>query len=113
VISNGKEARILLYYSVENTCEEIQRYSPHDAKQYAQFINFWQRVTNVINPVFNVPPKSLLDIGGNFDFGKLKDPFSLIGPPDKTLEFMRTLFDGTEYRANQGVISSITDNQVA
>jgi beta-carotene ketolase (CrtO type) len=82
----------LAHRSVEKTCAEIERYSPHDAKQYAEFIDFWQRVTRAITPVFNAPPKSLLDISGNFDFGKLKDLLSLVGPPDKTLDFMRTLF---------------------
>ncbi|NMG09683.1 beta-carotene ketolase CrtO [Brasilonema sp. UFV-L1] len=86
----------LAHRSVEKTCAEIQRYSPSDAKQYAEFIDFWQRVTNVLIPVFNAPPKSLLDVSGNFDLGKLKDLFSLIGPPDKVLDFIRTLFSSAK-----------------
>ena len=80
------------HHSVEKTCAPIERYSPHDAKQYGEFIDSWQRVTNVITPVFNAPPKSLLDISGNFDFGKIKDLFSVIKSADKTLDFMRALF---------------------
>jgi len=45
----------------------------------------------VFIPVFNAPPKSLLDIAGNFDLGKLRDLFSVIGPPDQTLDFAQSL----------------------
>jgi beta-carotene ketolase (CrtO type) len=81
----------LAHRSVEKTCAEIERYSPRDAEKYAEFINFWQRVTNMMIPIFNAPPKSLIDISGNFDWEKLKDFFSLLGPPNKTLDLMRTL----------------------
>ncbi|KOP23076.1 beta-carotene ketolase [Hapalosiphon sp. MRB220] len=82
----------LAHRSVEKTCAEIERYSPRDAKKYAEFIDFWQRVTNMMIPVFNAPPKSVIDMSGNFDWEKLKDLFSLLGPPNKTLDLMRTLF---------------------
>lgn len=82
----------LAHRSVEKTCAEIERYSPRDAKKYAEFIDFWERVIGMLIPMFNAPPKSIVDMGGNFDAGKLKDMFSLLGPPDKTLDFLRTMF---------------------
>ena len=80
------------YRSVEQTCAEIARYNPRDARKYAEFIDFWQRVLGMLIPIFNAPPKSLIDISGNFDAAKLKDMFSLMGPPDKILDLMRTMF---------------------
>ncbi|MBD2432038.1 MULTISPECIES: beta-carotene ketolase CrtO [Fischerella] len=82
----------LAHRSVEKTCAEIERYSPRDAQKYAEFIDFWQRVTNTMIPVFNAPPKSVIDMSGNFDWDKFKDFLSLLGPPNKTLDLMRTLF---------------------
>ncbi|MES1022524.1 beta-carotene ketolase CrtO [Gloeocapsa sp. BRSZ] len=82
----------LAHRSVEKTCAEIERFSHRDAKQYAEYIDFWQRVTQMIIPIFNAPPKSIIDMAGNYDAGKIKDMLSLMGPPDKTLNLMRSLF---------------------
>jgi len=82
----------LAHRSVEKTCAEIERYSPRDARSYEKFIDLWQRVISVLQPVFNAPPKSLLDITGNFDLSKLQDLLSLLGPPNQTLDFMQMLF---------------------
>lgn len=78
--------------SVEETCAEIARFSQHDAQAYAEFIDFWQRIIGMLTPVFNAPPKSLFDMAGNFDFAKLNDMVSLLGPPNKTLDLVRTMF---------------------
>ena len=82
----------LAHRSVEKTCAEIARHSQRDAQKYAEFIDFWQRMTHAVTPVFNAPPKSLLDMAGNFDIDKIKDTFSLIGGADKTLDLVRTMF---------------------
>lgn len=82
----------LAHRSVEQTCAEIARYSPRDAQKYAEFTDFWQRVIGMLTPLFNAPPKSLVDMAGNYDFSKLKDLFSLMGPADRTLDFIRTMF---------------------
>jgi beta-carotene ketolase (CrtO type) len=78
--------------SVEQTCVEIARYSPRDAGKYAEFIDFWQRVIGMLTPMFNAPPKSVVDMAGNYDIAKLKDLFSLVGSSNKTLDFVRTMF---------------------
>jgi beta-carotene ketolase (CrtO type) len=78
--------------SVEKTCAEIERYSPRDARKYAEFIDFWQRVIGMLTPMFNAPPKSVIDMAGNYDIAKLKDLFSLMGSANKTLDFVRTMF---------------------
>lgn len=87
--------------SVEKTCAEIGRYSDRDAKKYAEYTDFWQRVIGAMIPVFNAPPKSIFDIAGNYDFKKLKDLFSVIGGPDKTLDFIRTMLTSAEDVLNE------------
>jgi beta-carotene ketolase (CrtO type) len=82
--------------SVEATCAEISRYSTRDAEQYREFIDFWQRLLQGIIPIFNAPPKSVIDIAGNYDFQKLKDLLSVLGPPNKTLDLFRTLLSSAE-----------------
>jgi beta-carotene ketolase (CrtO type) len=82
----------LAHRSLEKTCAEIERYSPRDARKYAEFTDFWQRVIGMMIPIFNAPPKSVVDMVGNYDLAKLRDLFSVIGGPDKTLDFVRTMF---------------------
>jgi beta-carotene ketolase (CrtO type) len=82
--------------SVDATCAEIERYSPRDAKKYKEFVDFWQRLLQGIIPIFNAPPKSIIDIAGNYDFQKLRDLFSVLGPPNKTLDLFRTLLSSAE-----------------
>jgi beta-carotene ketolase (CrtO type) len=82
--------------SVEATCAEIDRYSTRDAERYREFIDFWQRLLQGIIPVFNAPPKSVIDIAGHYDFQKLKDLLSVLGPPNKTLDLFRTLLSSAE-----------------
>ncbi|KAM3100428.1 beta-carotene ketolase CrtO [Phormidesmis sp. 146-35] len=82
----------LAHRSVEETCAEIARYSPRDAQKYAEFTDFWQRVIRMLTPLFNAPPKSIVDMAGNYDISKLKDLFSLMGSGDQTLDFIRTMF---------------------
>jgi beta-carotene ketolase (CrtO type) len=87
--------------SVEATCAEIDRYSTRDAERYREFIDFWQRLLQGIIPVFNAPPKSVIDIAGNYDFQKLKDLLSVLGPPNKTLDLFRTLLSSAEDNVNE------------
>lgn len=77
--------------SVEETCAEIACFSPRDALKYADFVDFWQRAIGVFIPLFNAPPMSLIDIAGNFDATKLGDLGSILGPPDKILDFAQTM----------------------
>ncbi|MDZ8239933.1 MAG: NAD(P)/FAD-dependent oxidoreductase [Nostoc sp. ChiQUE01a] len=87
--------------SVEKTCAEIARYSDRDAKKYAEFVDFWQRALGAMIPMFNAPPKSIIDILGNYDITKLKDLFSVIGSPNKTLDFIRTMLTSGEDLLNE------------
>ncbi len=87
--------------SVEKTCAEIARYNERDAKKYAEYTDFWQRVLGAMIPMFNAPPKSIVDIVGNYDFKKLKDLLSVLGPPDKTLDFIRTMLTSAEDVINE------------
>ncbi len=87
--------------SVEKTCAEIARYSERDARKYAEYTDFWQRVINAMIPIFNAPPKSVVDIAGNYNTQKIKDLFSVIGSPDKTLDFVRTMLTSAEDILNE------------
>jgi beta-carotene ketolase (CrtO type) len=82
----------LAHRSVQKTCAEIARYSPRDAAKYAEFMEMWDRIISILIPMFNAPPKSVLDMAGNFDLAKLKDVFSFLGSVDQALDLFRTLF---------------------
>jgi len=83
----------LAHKSVEKTCAEIGRYSDRDAQKYAEYVNYWQRFVKAITPFFNAPPKSIVDITGNYDLKKLQDLFSILGGPNQTLDLLRTLLN--------------------
>jgi beta-carotene ketolase (CrtO type) len=83
----------LAHKSVEKTCAEIARYSDRDAQKYAEYVDFWQRFVRSVTPYFNAPPKSLVDIAGNYDLKKLQDLFSLMGGANETLDFLRTILN--------------------
>ncbi|AFY48690.1 phytoene dehydrogenase-like oxidoreductase [Nostoc sp. PCC 7524] len=87
--------------SLEKTCAEIARYSERDAKKYAEFTEYWQRAIGAMIPMFNAPPKSVIDIAGNYDITKLKDLFSVIGSPSKTLDFIRNMMTSAEDILNE------------
>jgi len=83
----------LAHKSVEKTCAEIARYNQRDAQKYAEYANFWQRFVRSVTPFFNAPPKSLVDIAGNYDLKNLRDLLSLMGGPSETLDLLRTMFN--------------------
>jgi beta-carotene ketolase (CrtO type) len=87
--------------SIEKTCAEIARYNERDAKKYAEFTDYWQRALGAMIPMFNAPPKSIIDIAGNYDITKIKDLFSVIGSPNKTLDFIRNMLTSAEDLLNE------------
>ncbi|MBW4540266.1 MAG: NAD(P)/FAD-dependent oxidoreductase [Myxacorys chilensis ATA2-1-KO14] len=87
--------------SVEKTCAEIARYSSRDAERYAQFTQYWQQVLNAMTPMFNAPPKSIIDIAGNYDLKKIRDLVSVMGSPIKTLDLIRTMLNSAEDVVNE------------
>ncbi|MDX2215249.1 MAG: NAD(P)/FAD-dependent oxidoreductase [Oculatellaceae cyanobacterium bins.114] len=101
------------HQSVAQTCAGIATYSPRDAQKYAEFIEYWQRFINAIIPVFNAPPKSLIDIAGNYNVPKLKDLFSVLGSPDQTLDLFRTLLTSAEDMLNEWFDSEIVKAPLA
>ena len=52
-------------------------------------------------PMFNAPPKSIVDIAGNYDIAKIRDLFAVIGSADKTLDFVRTMLTSAEDLLNE------------
>ncbi|GAX34118.1 beta-carotene ketolase CrtO [Nodularia sp. NIES-3585] len=86
----------LAHKSVEKTCAEIARYNERDAKKYAEFTDYWQRAISAMGPMFNAPPKSFIDIFGNYNIQKFKDLFSVVGSPSKSLDFVRTMLNSAE-----------------
>lgn len=91
----------LAHKSVEKTCAEIARYNERDAKKYAEFIDYWQRVTKAITPMFNAPPKSILDIVGNYGLKNIQDLLSVIGGVDKALDLFRNMLTSPEDLLNE------------
>ncbi|OLP20001.1 beta-carotene ketolase [Leptolyngbya sp. 'hensonii'] len=87
--------------SIEKTCAEIARYSPRDAQKYAEFTDYWLRVIRAMTPMFNAPPKSLLEILANYDLGKVQDLFSVIRSVNSTLDFVRTMLTSAEDLLNE------------
>jgi len=59
--------------SLEKTCAEIARYSDRVQKN-TQNTEFWQQAIGAI-PMFNAPPKSIVDIVGNYDLKSCKAYF--------------------------------------
>ncbi len=86
----------LAHKSVEKTCAEIARFNQRDAQKYGEFIDFWQRLTKGITPIFNAPPKSVLDIAGNYGLKNIQDLLSTLGGVDKTLDLLRTMLTSPE-----------------
>ncbi len=87
--------------SLDKTCAEIARYSDRDAKKYKEYTEYWQKALGAMIPMFNAPPKSVLDILGNYDIAKIKDLFSVIGSPSKTLDFIRNMLTSAEDILNE------------
>ncbi len=86
----------LAHRSIEKTCAGIAQYSSHDAQKYAEFTDLWRRTINAMSPMFNAPPKSIIDIAGNYDFKKIKDFVSVVGSTNKALDFVRTMLTSAE-----------------
>jgi len=61
-------------------------------KKYAEYTEFWQQAIGAMIPMFNAPPKSIVDIVGNYDLKSCK-AFSVIGEP---LDFIRTMLNSAE-----------------
>lgn len=87
--------------SLDKTCAEIARYSQRDAVKYKEFTQYWEKALSAMVPMFNAPPKSLLDIAGNFNIGKFKDLFSVVGSPAKSLDFLRNMITSGEDILNE------------
>ncbi|MGB3512401.1 MAG: beta-carotene ketolase CrtO [Microcoleaceae cyanobacterium] len=91
----------LAHQSVEKTCAEIARYSQRDAQKYAEFVEYWQHLIGAIAPMFNAPPKSILDIASNYSFEAIKDVLAVAGGGNKILDFVRTMISSPEDLLNE------------
>ena len=54
--------RLLLWDGVEQTQEEIARFSKHDASNYPRWNAFWERAAGIIYPHFLTPPPTVAEI---------------------------------------------------
>lgn len=81
----------LAHKSLDKTCAEIAQFNERDAAKYREFIDFWQRLTKAIQPIFNAPPQAVFDILGNYDVKSIQNLFSILGGPNKTLDLFRTM----------------------
>ena len=81
----------LAHKSLDKTCAEIAQFNQRDAAKYKEFIDFWQRLTKAIQPIFNAPPQAIFDILGNYDIKSIQNLLSILGGPNKTLDLFRTM----------------------
>ncbi len=93
--------------STEKTVEEIRRLSPHDAEMYPKFLEFFDRASEILNPILLEEPPSVAELAGRFKgedeeiyrrlmFGSLYDMLADYFESD----YMRAAFAG------QGVIGT-------
>ncbi len=93
--------------STELTQASIRRLSPHDAEAYPRFLAFFDRASDILNPILLEEPPSIADLAGRFRgadeeiyrwlmFGNLYDMLAEYFESD----YMRAAFAG------QGVIGS-------
>lgn len=98
---------LFLRASTEKTIDGIRRLSPHDAEAYPKFIRFFERASEILNPVLLEEPPSVADLAARFRgedeeiyrylmFGNLYDMLSDYFESD----YLRAAFAG------QGVIGS-------
>ena len=52
--------------STELTMEGIRRLSPHDAEAYPKFLEFFDRASEILNPILLEEPPSVADLAGRF-----------------------------------------------
>ena len=81
----------LAHKSLDKTYAEIAQFNPRDAEKYKEFIDFWQRLTKAIQPIFNAPPQAIYDILGNYDIKSIQNLLSILGGPSKMLDLIRTM----------------------
>ncbi len=82
--------------SLDQTCANIAQYNPQEAQQYREFTEYWQQIVNALIPMFNAPPKSIIDIAGGYNINALKDVLNVVGSPNKALDFVRTMLTSAE-----------------
>lgn len=82
--------------SLDQTCESIAQFNPEEAERYRKFIEYWQQIINALVPIFNAPPKSIINILRNYDLAAIKDALSTVGTPNKALDFVRTMLTSAE-----------------
>ena len=93
--------------SLSATCAQIAEFSPRDAQKYAEFTEYWLRAIRAMRPMFNAPPRSLVDIAGNFDLATVKDLITVVGSTHKAMEFVRTMLSSAEDLLNEWFDSEI------
>src|SRR5438270_13721082 len=52
--------------STEKTIEGIRKLSPHDAEAYPKFIEFFDRASEILNPILLEEPPSVADLAARF-----------------------------------------------
>ena len=98
---------LFLRASTEKTIESIRRFSPRDAEAYPKFLRFFDRASEILNPILLEEPPSVADLAARFRgedeeiyrwlmFGNLYDMLAEYFESD----YMRAAFAG------QGVIGS-------
>lgn len=82
--------------SLDQTCANIAHYNPSEAERYREFTNYWQQIITALVPIFNAPPRAIIDIINNYEINDLKNILQVVGSPYKALDFIRTMLTSCE-----------------
>src|SRR5947208_9062542 len=52
--------------STEETIKGMRQLSPHDAEAYPKFLAFFERASEILNPILLEEPASVADLAGRF-----------------------------------------------
>ncbi len=86
----------LAHRDLAQTCAEIARHSPQDARQYEAFIAYWTQLMRAIQPMFNVPPQDLVEIISAYGLEQIQSVLAIAGSKNKALDFIRTMLSSPE-----------------
>src|SRR5438874_11746501 len=57
---------LFLLSSAQKTFENIRKLSPHDAEAYPKFLQFFDRASEILNPILLEEPPSVADLAARF-----------------------------------------------
>ena len=91
----------LAHKSLQQTHQEIARYSQHDADKYVEFVQYWAQLMSAIAPWFNAPPQDIVRLAKNYSKQNILDVLAVAGGKNKALDFIRNMITSPEDLINE------------